>query len=164
MGTSFGKKIVQKLNCIDNNPLVVIATLLTIYLEVLPSIINVGPINPWDLFKTLCTGTTVHNLKTSYSRPAGKLLSSSKRISTIRSALQMRTPKSSSPRKKKRQAEAGEARLSSNCLLLQLSTDWYLTYIVKDSSGQIGSLECLGYSYPRCSSFVKSTQAQMGIC
>ena len=43
-GTSFGKEAAQKLDCIKNNPFVVIVNLLTIYPEVFPSMINVKPI------------------------------------------------------------------------------------------------------------------------
>ena len=47
------KKTAQKLDLIKNNPLEVIATPFTIYQEVIPLMIDVGPINPWELFKTL---------------------------------------------------------------------------------------------------------------
>ena len=57
--TSFRKKTAQKLERIEKNPLSVIATLLMIYREVLPSMIDVVSITPWDLLKTLCTGTGV---------------------------------------------------------------------------------------------------------
>ena len=49
----------HKIDPIDKNPLVIIVTLLTIYQELLPSIIDVGLITPCELFKTLCTGTAV---------------------------------------------------------------------------------------------------------
>ena len=58
-GTSFGKNTYQKLNCIDNNPLASIADILTIYWKVIPSIIDVGPITPLEIFNTLCTCTAV---------------------------------------------------------------------------------------------------------
>ena len=51
----FSKKTAQKLNCIKNNPLAIIATLLTIYRLVIPSMINVGPITPWEVFRMLYT-------------------------------------------------------------------------------------------------------------
>ena len=57
--TSFGKKTAQNIDRIKNNPLAVNVTLLMIYWEVIPLMINVGPITLWDMFKTLCTGTTV---------------------------------------------------------------------------------------------------------
>ena len=103
------------------------------------------------------------NSTTSYSRPAKRLSSSSKRILTRRSALQMKSPMKSRPGKKKQKAEDLEEKLPSNCLLLQLYTERYLLSTWKCSSWQISSLECFGYSEPRCSSLVKSTQAQMGI-
>ena len=56
---SFGKKTAQKLDHIKNSPLAVITTLLTIYRELTPPMIDMGPINPWELLKTLCTGTAV---------------------------------------------------------------------------------------------------------
>ena len=65
---------------------------------------------------------------------------------------------------RKWEAEAGEERLPSNFLLLNISTEWHPPSTGKGSSQQIGSLECLGYSEPICSSLVKYTQAQMGIC
>ena len=55
-GTSFGKKIAKKLNRTENNPLDIIVTLLTIYRESLPSIIDVVPITMWEIFKTTYTG------------------------------------------------------------------------------------------------------------
>ena len=55
----FGKKTAQKLGCIENNPLSVIITFLTIYQEVLHSMVDVGPITLWEMFKTLCMGTEV---------------------------------------------------------------------------------------------------------
>ena len=58
-GMSFGKKTSQKLDHTKNNPLAIIVTLLKIYREVFPSIINVGTITPWELFKTLCMVTAV---------------------------------------------------------------------------------------------------------
>ena len=58
-GASFGKKTAQKLNCTKNNPLSVIVTLLAIYREVIPSIIDLVPITQWELFKTMCMGTSV---------------------------------------------------------------------------------------------------------
>ena len=56
---SFGKKTGQNIDRIYNNPLSIIVTLLTIYQEVLPLMINVGPITPWELFNTLFTGMAV---------------------------------------------------------------------------------------------------------
>ena len=58
-GTSFGKKVAHKLDRIENNPLAVSVTLLFVYRELLPSMIDVGPVTAWELFKTLCTGTAV---------------------------------------------------------------------------------------------------------
>ena len=46
-GKFFGKKTVQKLGRNENNPLAVIVTFLTIYWEVLPSMIDVVTITPW---------------------------------------------------------------------------------------------------------------------
>ena len=69
--TSFGKKIAQKLDRIDNTRLDVIVTLLTIYQEVIPSIINVGPITLWELFKTLCTGMAVAELNDIFFKASG---------------------------------------------------------------------------------------------
>ena len=54
-GTSSRKKRVQKLEHIKNNPLAVIVTLLTIYPEAIPLMINVGLINTRALFKNMCT-------------------------------------------------------------------------------------------------------------
>ena len=59
LGGSFRKKTAQNLDRIKNNPLATIITLLNIYQEVLPSMIDVGPITPWELLKTLYTGTSV---------------------------------------------------------------------------------------------------------
>ena len=89
-GTSFEKKTGQKLECIENNPLSIILTFLTIYWEVLTSMIDVGPITPWERSR---------NLTTPSLKPAGKLSSSYKRISMIRSASQMKTTKKTRPRK-----------------------------------------------------------------
>jgi hypothetical protein len=58
-GTSFGKKTAHKLDRIENNPLSLITTLLFVYRELLPSMIDVGPVTAWELFKTMCTGTAV---------------------------------------------------------------------------------------------------------
>ena len=58
-GTSFGKKTVHNPDITKNNPLYVIPTLLIMYREVPPSMIDVGLIIPWDIFKTLCAGTSV---------------------------------------------------------------------------------------------------------
>ena len=63
-GTSFVNNIARKLDRIKNNPLDIIVTLLTIYQEVLPSIIYVGLIAKWELCKTMCMGTAVANGKT----------------------------------------------------------------------------------------------------
>ena len=56
-GMSFRKKTAQKLNRIKNNPLSIIVTILTIYWELIPLMIDVGPITPWEFFKTLCMVT-----------------------------------------------------------------------------------------------------------
>ena len=75
--TSFGKKTAQKLDWIENNPLAVILTLLTIYREVLPSMIDVGPITPCELFKTPCMGTAVdefNNIHFKASRKTSKFI------------------------------------------------------------------------------------------
>ena len=76
----------------------------------------------------------------------------------------MKDPKKSRPGKKKLKAKDGEARLPSNCLLLQLSTERYLSSTGRSSSRQFFPLECIGYSEPRWCSLVKSTKARMGIC
>ena len=64
---------------------------------------------------------------------------------------------------KKIEVEAGEARLPSNYLLIPFSAYRYTPSTGKGSSQKIGSLEYLGYSEPRCSILVKSTQTRMGI-
>ena len=58
-GMYFWKKTAQKLDCIKNSPLSIIIAVLKIYWEVIPLMINVGPITTWELFKMLCTGTAV---------------------------------------------------------------------------------------------------------
>ena len=72
MGTSFGKNKAQKINSIENNPLAIIVTLLVIYWEVLPSMIDVGPITPWELFKKLCTVTAVAEFNDILFKASGK--------------------------------------------------------------------------------------------
>ena len=72
MGTYFRKKTALKLDRIKNNPLSVIVTLLTIYQEVIPSMINVGPITQWELFKTLFTGTAVAEFNDIIFKASGK--------------------------------------------------------------------------------------------
>ena len=57
--TSFGKKVAKKLDRIENNPLTVSVILLFVYRELLPSMIDVGPVPTWELFKTLCPDTAV---------------------------------------------------------------------------------------------------------
>ena len=52
-GISFRKKTAQKLDHIKNNPFAAIVALLTIYREVPPSIIDVGPITTRELLKTI---------------------------------------------------------------------------------------------------------------
>ena len=66
------KKTVQNIYCIKNNTLSAIVTLLTIYWEIILSIIDVGPITPWDLFKTLCTGTSVAEFNDILFKAIGK--------------------------------------------------------------------------------------------
>ena len=56
---SFGNKTAQKLNSIKKKKLSAIINLLAINREVLPLTIDVGPITPWELFKTLWMGTVV---------------------------------------------------------------------------------------------------------
>ena len=72
VGKSFGNKTAQKLNRIENNPLDVIVTLLTIYLEVIPSMIDVVLINPWEMFKMLCTGMAVAGFNDTLFKASGK--------------------------------------------------------------------------------------------
>ena len=67
-GTSFGKKVAHKLDRIENS-----VTLLFVYREVLPSMIDVGPVTEWELFKTLYTGSSVakfNEIIFNASRPA----------------------------------------------------------------------------------------------
>ena len=71
-GTSFGKKVAHKLDRIENNPLPVISTLLTVYRELLPAMVDVGPITAWELFKTLCTGTAVAEFNSILERASAK--------------------------------------------------------------------------------------------
>ena len=71
-GKSFGKKISQKLDRIENNPLAVIVTFLTIYRQLIHSIIDVGPITPWDMFKMLCTGMAVTEFNDILFKASGK--------------------------------------------------------------------------------------------
>ena len=52
-GTFYGKDTSQKLDLIENNSLLVIVTILKIYKEIIPLVIDVGPITLCDLFKTL---------------------------------------------------------------------------------------------------------------
>ena len=99
-GTSFGKKTAQKLDLIENNPLAVIVTLLTIYQELIPSIIDVVPITPWELFKILCTGPAVAEFNDIFFKASGGVSSSSKHISKRRYASCMKTLKKSRPGKK----------------------------------------------------------------
>ena len=64
--------------------------------------IDVGPINPWELFKMLYAwARQSRNSATSFSNPAENILSSSKRISTRRSASQMKALMKSRTGKKK---------------------------------------------------------------
>ena len=71
-GTSFGKKTAHKLDRIKEKPLYVILTPLTIYQEVLPSIISVVPITLGELFKTLCTVTVVTEFNDTLFKASGK--------------------------------------------------------------------------------------------
>ena len=66
------KKTAQNLNRIDNTPLAIIVTLLMIYWEVLPSMIDVGLITPCELFKTLCTGMEVAEFNYTLFKASGK--------------------------------------------------------------------------------------------
>ena len=125
--------------------------------------IYVVPITPWELFKILCTVPEVAEFNDILFKASGKKSISSKQISTIRSALQMKTLMKSRPGKKKQKAEDGEARLTSNFILLQIYTKQYPRSTGKGSSLQIVSLECLGYSEPICSILVKPTQTRMGV-
>ena len=61
--------------------------------------IDVGPINLWELFKTMCMGTAVAEFNDILFKASRKKSSSSKNISKRRSALQMDTPKKSRPEK-----------------------------------------------------------------
>ena len=70
--TSFGKKKAQKFDCIKNNPLAVILTVLIIYQEVIPSMIGVVPITPWELFKALCIGMGVAEFNNILFKASGK--------------------------------------------------------------------------------------------
>ena len=66
------KNTVQKLDRIEKKTLAEIVTLLTIYREVLLSIIDVGPITPWELFNTLCTGMSVAEFNEILFKAIGK--------------------------------------------------------------------------------------------
>ena len=59
LGMSFKKKTAHNFGHIRNNPLAVIVTLLMIYQELIPSRIDVGLINLWDMFKIMCMGTVI---------------------------------------------------------------------------------------------------------
>ena len=72
MGTSFGKKTAQNLDCIENNLLDVIMNLLAIYHEVTPLMIEMLPITPWEMFNMLCMGTRVTELKDILFKTSGK--------------------------------------------------------------------------------------------
>ena len=71
-GTSFGKKTAHKLNRIENNPLSAILTPLTIYWELLISMIDVGQITPWDMFKKLCKGIVIVEFNDILFKASGK--------------------------------------------------------------------------------------------
>ena len=71
-GTSFGNKTAQKLVCIDNKPLDLRITLLTIHWEVIPSIIDVEPITTLELFKMMCTKTAVAEFNDILFKASGK--------------------------------------------------------------------------------------------
>ena len=70
--TYFGNKTAQNLDHIKNNPLAVCVTLLTIYWGVLTSNIDVGPITLWEIFKMMCTGTTVDKFNNILFKVSGK--------------------------------------------------------------------------------------------
>ena len=72
-GTSFRKKTAQNIDRIENKSLSVIVTLLMIYQEVLPSMIDVGPITPWGMFKMLCTGTEVTEFNKILFKASGEI-------------------------------------------------------------------------------------------
>ena len=71
-GTYFRNKTAQKLDHIENKPLDAIVTLLTIYQELLLSMIDVVPITPWDPLKMLCMGTVVAEFNNILFKASGK--------------------------------------------------------------------------------------------
>ena len=72
VGTSFKKKTAQNIDLIKKNPLSVIVTILKIYQEVFPSMIDVEQIIPLDVFKTLCKGTEVAEFNNILFKARGK--------------------------------------------------------------------------------------------
>ena len=145
----------HKIDPIDKNPLVIIVTLLTIYQELLPSIIDVGLITPCELFKTLFMGTAVAESNDILFKVRGNVFefiqtdfNNNICISTHEKSDEVKAWK------KKLKAEARELRLTSNCLLLHISTKQYPPSAREGSSKEIGYMECLLYSEPRLSSLV----------
>ena len=72
-GTLFGKKVAHKLDRIENNLLAVSVTILFVYQELLPSMMDVGSVSTWELFKILYTCTAVakfNKILFNVSRPA----------------------------------------------------------------------------------------------
>ena len=72
VGMFFRKKKSQKLNRIENNPLAMIVTFLTIYHKLILLMIDVVPITPWDLFKKMCTGKAVAEFNSILFKASGK--------------------------------------------------------------------------------------------
>ena len=126
--------------------------------------IDVILINTLDLFKTMCNGTAVSKFNEIIFKASGKTFKLIQEDLNKKIRLTGETPKKSRPGKKKRQEEYGDTSLTSNCLLLQLSTEWYWSCTVKDSNRKISSLEYLGYSEPRLSRLVNFIQEWMGMC
>ena len=125
--------------------------------------IDVGPITPWDLFKMMCMVTAFaefNNILFKVSRETFKFIQSYFKEKILLADAISEEVKAY---KEKIKAKVGYLRLSSNCLLPQISTKHYMPSTGKASSQKFGSLECPGHSYTRCSSLVKYTQARMVI-
>ena len=121
--------------------------------------INVVLIILWELSKTLCMVTVVAKFNNILFKASGKTFNLIQADFNKKICLADENSKEVKAwKEKKRQAKSGEARLTSNCLLLHISTERYLSSAGKGSSRKIGSMECLSYSESRCSSLVKSTQ------
>ena len=154
---SCGKKKLQKINLIDNNPLSIIVTLLTIYWEVIPLTIGVWLITPWKMFTTLGTGTAVAEFNDIVFKASGKTLKFIPADFNEKICIAVENSEcSQGTERKKRKAEAGKVMLPSNLLIFQLYTNRYTPSTGKVSSWKYGYLECLGYSDPIYSRWVKS--------